>query len=232
MRRSRAGRRAAGRSSRRASSRGRRDRLSRSGECPRHCRSTVRRNSPFIRPVTTHVALVAAIECMLEGVRHKLVDDDGDRDRHLGAGRDLFHLAADVHVLTRQAAFDLLAKTAEVVIQPDALQIAAAERESLRRLGDRLDPVGHLVQRFLHAVVCRSLCLQVDHREHGLVIVARSVVDLIQGMVEQGQSLLPLGNALVDLSLIERDDEQHEQLRDRRNRQADRFARYRAIAKL
>ncbi|WP_246444480.1 hypothetical protein [Sphingomonas sediminicola] len=60
---------------------------------------------------------------MFEGVRDEFINDDGNRDCLVGAGRDLLDVAADVDVLPGKSAFDLLAQAAKVVVQPDVLEV-------------------------------------------------------------------------------------------------------------
>ena len=50
--------------------------------------------------------------------------------------------------------------------QLSAIEIAAAKRQLLRGMGNRLDTIGDLVKRLFHTVVGRSLRLQVDQGEH------------------------------------------------------------------
>ena len=105
------------------------------------------------------LALFAAIECVFERVRDEFVDDDGNRDCLVGAGRDLLDVATDVDVLPGKSAFDLFAQAAEVVVQPDVLEVPATKRKALACMSNRLDAIGDLVQRGPDIVVAGTLSL-------------------------------------------------------------------------
>ena len=109
-----------------------------------------------------------------------------------------------------------------MIVQTHAAERCAVHGEPLRRLGNRVDPVGNLLERRPGFCRRRGLCLQSDDREDILVVVARAVIDLAQRLVEKRQALLALRRAFVDLALIEADrDEQDEERGARGNQPAD-----------
>lgn len=131
--------------------------------------------------------------------------------------RGLSRDGIDVDSVPRQAALDLLDEPAQMVVQSNGIEIAAPRSELLGSIGDRLDPVGYLTKGLLNGRGRRSPRLQIDHRQDGLIVVAGTVIDFVERLIEKRHALLALARALVDLPLVEPDDKHGEQLRDGRD---------------
>ena len=118
---------------------------------------------------------------------------------------------------------------AEMIVR-ERLKISAALSEPLVRHGRSpgYDPRPG-ASASARTVLVRSLRTEVGSSQHGLVVVARSVVDFLEGIVEQNATRCRARQRPCRFPLVEGDDEQDQDLRGGGNRPPD-SARRRASA--